>query len=123
MTETLATEPKRASRKKGAAGLLFFLELSGRIHTMRPDGSDHRSIVTDCRLPDGIAVDVAAATSTGPTWLQSERQRRFIERADIDGKNCRSSFRRASRSAEAVLDRKNGKLYWCDREGMRVMRS
>ena len=35
-----------------------------------------------------------------------------------------SSFRRAARSRRSrlQLDKKNGKLYWCDREGMRVMR-
>ena len=33
-------------------GRLFFLELSGRrIHSITPDGSDRKTIVTDCRLP------------------------------------------------------------------------
>ena len=43
------------------SGRLFVLELNaGRIHTMNPDGSDQKTIVTNCRLPDGIAVDVEA---------------------------------------------------------------
>jgi hypothetical protein len=28
-----------------------------RIHAMNPDGSDRRTIVTGCHLPDGIVVD------------------------------------------------------------------
>ncbi|MFM0268866.1 3-hydroxyacyl-CoA dehydrogenase, partial [Paraburkholderia sediminicola] len=41
---------------------LFFLELSGgRIHSINPDGSDLKTIVADCRLPDGIVVDMAAS--------------------------------------------------------------
>jgi hypothetical protein len=37
---------------------LFVLEYSGdRIHSMNPDGSDRKTIVTDCRFPDGIGVD------------------------------------------------------------------
>ena len=43
------------------AGRLFLLEMSGdRIHAMNPDGSDRRTIVTGCHLPDGIVVDAAA---------------------------------------------------------------
>ena len=43
------------------SGRLFLLELSGdRIHSMNPDGSDRKTIVTDCRLPDGIVVDAEA---------------------------------------------------------------
>ncbi|MFM0268689.1 3-hydroxyacyl-CoA dehydrogenase, partial [Paraburkholderia sediminicola] len=42
------------------SGRLFFLELSGgRIHSINPDGSDLKTIVADCRLPDGIVVDMA----------------------------------------------------------------
>ncbi|MEA2963494.1 MAG: hypothetical protein QOI46_3592, partial [Alphaproteobacteria bacterium] len=40
---------------------LFVLELNaGRIHSMNPDGSDRKTIVSDCHLPDGIVVDAEA---------------------------------------------------------------
>ena len=40
---------------------LFVLELNaGFIHSMNTDGSDRRTIVTGCHLPDGIAVDIEA---------------------------------------------------------------
>jgi hypothetical protein len=40
---------------------LFLLEQSGdRIHSMNPDGSDRKAIVTNCHLPDGIVVDAEA---------------------------------------------------------------
>ena len=36
---------------------MFVLEVSdGRIHSMNPDGSDRKLIVSDCRLPDGVAL-------------------------------------------------------------------
>ena len=54
---------------------------------MNPDGSDRKVIVTDCHLPDGIAVDVEAATSIGPTWAFPTSNDGSIERADIDGRN------------------------------------
>src|ERR1700747_331674 len=72
------------------SGRLFLLELSGdRIHSMNPDGSDRKVIVTDCHLPDGIAVDVVAghiySTNVGIPDLNDGS----IERADIDGNNRR----------------------------------
>jgi hypothetical protein len=60
MTVLEATKSKSSS---GAtrSGQLFVLELSGdRIHSMNPDGSDRKTIVTDGRFPDGIVVDVPA---------------------------------------------------------------
>jgi hypothetical protein len=60
MTELQATK-KRPSSTKTAAGRLFVLELNaGVIHTMNTDGSDKKTIVTDCRLCDGIVVDTDA---------------------------------------------------------------
>src|SRR5262250_2862974 len=78
----------RASSGATRSGRLFVLELSGdRIHAMNPDGSDRKTIVTDCRLPDGIVVDVDAGhiywTNKGVPNLNDGS----IERADLDGKN------------------------------------
>jgi hypothetical protein len=126
VSEILATNSKSEPDRKRAAGRLFVLELSGdRIHSMNPDGSDRKVIVTDCHLPDGIAVDVVAGhiywTNMGIPNLNDGS----IERADIDGKNRRVVIPRGRTHTpkQIQLDKKNGKLYWCDREGMRVMRS
>src|SRR6266851_8310037 len=92
MTDALTTNSKSKPTpgRKAAAGRLFVLELSGgRIHSMSPDGSDGKVIVTDCHLPDGIAVDAAAGhiywTNMGVPNLDDGS----IERADLDGKNRR----------------------------------
>src|SRR5215510_5462715 len=90
-TATPVTPAARSGTKASSTarlGRLFLLELSGdRIHSMNPDGSDRKTIVTDCRLPDGIAVDVAAGhiywTNMGVPNLEDGS----IERADLDGKN------------------------------------
>jgi hypothetical protein len=40
---------------------LLVLELNvGRIHAMNTDGSNRKTIVSDCHLPDGIVVDAEA---------------------------------------------------------------
>jgi len=48
-----------------------------------------------------------------------------IERADFDGRNITSIIRPGGTFTpkQLQLDEKNRKLYWCDREGMRVMRA
>jgi DNA-binding beta-propeller fold protein YncE len=126
MAEALATKSKGGSGHKGAVGKLFVLELSGgSIHSMSPDGSDRKAIVTNCHLPDGIVVDVGAGhiywTNMGSSPAANDGS---IERADIDGKNRRVIVPPGGTFTpkQLQLDRKNGKLYWCDREGMRVMR-
>ncbi len=59
MTELQPAEARRASGGQAALGRLFVLDLSGnRVFSVNPDGSDRKVIVTECRLPDGIAVDV-----------------------------------------------------------------
>jgi hypothetical protein len=126
MTEELAIKSKATDRKNSAAGRLFVLELSGdRIHSMNIDGSDRKTIVTDCHLPDGIVVDAKAGhiywTNMGVPNLDDGS----IERADLDGGNRRVIVPRGITHTpkQIHLDNENGKLYWCDREGMRVMRA
>src|SRR5712671_4591361 len=89
VTEATATRSKSIPGRKAAAGRLFVLELShNRIQSMNPDGSDRKVIVSDCRLPDGIALDVTAGhiywTNMGSSPSANDGS---IERADIDGKN------------------------------------
>ena len=100
------------------AGRLFLLEMSGdRIHAMNPDGSDRRTIVTGCHLPDGIVVDAAA----GHIYWTNMGVRSFndgsIERADLDGANRRVIVPPGVTHTpkQIHLDKDNGKLYWCDR--------
>jgi sugar lactone lactonase YvrE len=114
----------KASSGDTRSGRLFLLELSGgRIHSMNPDGSDRRTIVTDCHLPDGIVVDAEAGhiywTNMGVPNLDDGS----IERADLDGGNRRIIVPQGVTHTpkQIHLDKEGGKLYWSDREGMRVM--
>ncbi len=114
------------SAGKSAIGRLFILDLSGgRILSLKPDGSDRRVIITECRHPDGVAVDAEAGhiywTNMGVPLLEDGS----IERADLDGLNRTVIVPEGSTFTpkQLHLDRKNRRLYWSDREGMRVMRS
>jgi sugar lactone lactonase YvrE len=105
---------------------LFVLELSGdRIHSMNLDGSDRKAIVTNCHFPDGIVADAKAGhiywTNMGVPNLDDGS----IERVDLDGRNRRVIIPQGITHTpkQIHLDKDSGKLYWCDREGMRVMRA
>jgi hypothetical protein len=117
------TKPSSSATRPGH---LFLLELSGdRIHSMNPDGSNRKTIVTDCHFPDGIVVDAEAGhiywTNMGIPNLDDGS----IERADLDGGNRKVIVPQGVTHTpkQIHLDRQGGKLYWSDREGMRVMRA
>jgi hypothetical protein len=111
---------------EATVGRLFVLDVSGgRIFSVNTDGSDLRVIITECRHPDGIVVDIADRhiywTDMGIPNLNDGS----VERADMDGRNRKIIIPESGTFTpkQLFLDKKNGKLYWCDREGMRVMRS
>lgn len=121
-----ATTHPFAAGERIRSGRLFLLEMSGdRIHSMKPDGTDRTTILTGCHRPDGIVVDAEAGhvywTNMGVPALDDGS----IERADLDGGNRRVVVPQGVTHTpkQIHLDKDNGKLYWCDREGMRVMRA
>ena len=126
MSESEVSKPKPVTAgSKATVGRLFVLDLSGgRVFSLNTDGSDQKVIVTECRHPDGIVVDVRTKhiywTNMGVPNLNDGS----IERADLDGLNRKTIIPEGGTFTpkQLHLDKKNAKLYWADREGMRVMR-
>jgi DNA-binding beta-propeller fold protein YncE len=112
---------------KSTSGRLFFLDLSGgRVISVNPDGTDAKTIVNEGRkLPDGVVVDVPAGHVYWTNMGNPSANDGSIERADLDGGNITTIVPEGGTFTpkQLQLDKKNGKLYWSDREGMRVMRS
>jgi len=106
--------------------MLFVLEASnsGRLFCARPDGSAKMVIVSGCRLPDGVVVDIDAGhvywTNMGVPSVNDGS----IERVDFDGSNRVTIVPSgvAFTPKQLHLETMSRKLYWGDREGMRVMR-
>jgi len=117
--------PRPTSRPRSAR--LFFLSASaGQVLSANPDGSDVKVIVSEGRrLPDGIVVDTEAGHLYWTNMGNPNANDGSIERADFDGNNASHIIRNGSTFTpkQLQLDRKNRKLYWSDREGMRIMRS
>jgi hypothetical protein len=103
----------------------------GRIFTCLSDGTQGRDLVTGLRsAPDGIAVSADHKyifwTNMGHPSLDGWTNTGSIQRCDIDGKNVITLIEPGTTThtpKQLTIAEKSRKLYWCDREGMRVMRS
>jgi sugar lactone lactonase YvrE len=128
MSETMVKKPKfpKPAPKTTVARLFFLDAASGRVMSSNADGTDLKTIVSEGRkIPDGIVVDAEAGHIYWTNMGVPSANDGTIIRADIDGKNLMTIVPAGGTHTpkQLQLDKKNGKLYWSDREGMRVMRS
>src|SRR6266851_1502963 len=123
------TSKPSVSRNKGngVVARIFFLDLgAGRVLSANPDGSDLKTLVSEGRkLPDGLAVDVAAGHLYWTNMGNPKANDGSIFRSDLDGRTMTTIIAPGGTFTpkQLQIDKPNGKLYWCDREGMRVMRA
>ena len=125
MGKLQTSKAKRVSARAALTDRLFVLDLSGgRVLSLNPDGTDRRVLVTDCHWPDGVVVDAEAGHIYWTNMGVPNQNDGSIERADLDGKNRTTIIPQGGTFTpkQLHLEKTSGKLYWCDREGMRVMR-
>ena len=117
----------KGTDKSKTPGRLFFPDAGGgRVFSANPDGSDLKVIISEgWKFPDGQVVDTTAGHIYWTNRSNPVAGDGSIERADFDGTNTTNITRPGGTftSKQLQLDDKNRKLYWCDREGMRVMRA
>jgi DNA-binding beta-propeller fold protein YncE len=115
------------NKGNGVVARIFFLDLgAGRVLSANPDGSDLQTLVSEGRkLPDGLAVDVAAGHLYWTNMGNPKANDGSIFRSDLNGRNMTTIIAPGDTFTpkQLQIDKPNGKLYWCDREGMRVMRA
>src|SRR6267154_15012 len=125
--ERVSESTGRGSNNNGASDRVFFLDVSGgRLVSVNTDGSDLEVIVNGLkRIPDGIEVDVETGHIYWTNMGNPAANDGFIERVDRDGRNRQTIIPAGATFTpkQLKLDKKGGKLYWSDREGMRVMRA
>ena len=104
---------------------IFFLDLRGKLVSATPEGGDRQVLIEGLKgQPDGIAVDVEAGHLYWTNMGDYAADDGSIERSNLDGSNVTTIVKTGGTwtGKQLVLDKKNGKLYWSDREGLRVMR-
>jgi DNA-binding beta-propeller fold protein YncE len=115
------------NKGNGVVARIIFLDLgAGRILSANPDGSDLQTLVSEGRkLPDGLVVDVAAGHLYWTNMGNPKANDGSIFRSDLDGRNMTTIIAPGGTFTpkQLQIDEPNAKLYWCDREGMRVMRA
>jgi DNA-binding beta-propeller fold protein YncE len=127
MNTKTSTPVNARADKSTPSGQLFFLDNgAGRVLTANPDGSDLRTLIEEGRKgPDGIVVDVAAGHIYWTNMGNFKENDGAILRSDLDGKNITTIVAPGGTFTpkQIKLEKKSSKLYWSDREGMRVMRA
>jgi hypothetical protein len=111
--------------KQSRLARLFILDGKlGKIISMATDGSEVKTILDCGKTPDGIAID---AVNKHIYWTNMgehfDRNDGFIERANFDGTERVIIIPKGKTFTpkQLKIDLSNRIMYWCDREGMRVM--
>src|ERR1700722_19864160 len=127
MNAITSTPVNAGADKSTPSGRLFFLDIGGgRVLSANPDGSDLKTIINEGRkFPDGLVVDAAAGHIYWTNMGNFKKNDGSIFRSDLNGKNMITIVPPGGTFTpkQLQLEKKSGKLYWSDREGMRVMRA
>jgi DNA-binding beta-propeller fold protein YncE len=124
---TTRTKSGNGQGESTVTGRIFFLDLGGgRVLSANADGSDLRTLVVEGRrFPDGLAVDTPATHLYWSNMGSPKANNGAIRRSDLDGGNVTTIVPagRTFTPKQIQIEMGARKLYWCDREGMRVMRA
>jgi len=106
---------------------IYFLDIRGhRLVSANPDGTDAKALVDNLKDgPDGVVVDVPSKHIFWTNMGRVSVDDGSVQRADLDGSSVTTIVPVAGTftAKQVKLDAKNGKLYWSDREGMRLQRA
>jgi len=110
----------------GGTPTIFYLDVGGKVMTAAAENPMPRTLVPMAgQGPDGIAVDIAGGHIFWTDMGNPADNDGTVMRSNLDGSNVTTLVPKAGTYTpkQLRLDLPSGKLYWGDREGMRVMRS
>ena len=104
----------------------FLSSTSRRVMTAAAENPSPRALVSSAgQGPDGIAIDIAAGHIYWTGMGNPSADDGFVRRSNLDGSNVTTLVPAGGTYTpkQMRVDAASGKLYWSDREGMRVQRS
>jgi hypothetical protein len=111
----------------GTTVTVFYLDISGgSVMATEVEDPEARTIVENAGAgPDGIALDVEQGHIYWTGMGVPAQDDGFVRRSDLDGSNIVTIVPEGGTFTpkQLKIDHDGGKLYWADREGMRVMRA
>jgi hypothetical protein len=105
---------------------VFYLDVGGSVMATGVENPMARTIVEDAgQGPDGLAIDLERGHIYWTGMGNPSADDGFIMRSNLDGSNVVTVIEPGGTYTPKQLriDHEHSKLYWSDREGMRVMRS
>jgi hypothetical protein len=108
--------------------MIFWLDYMGTVYGSNSDGSNRQILVSGTAQglndPDGVAVD----TSTGKIYwsnMADGNPNGSLQRANLDGTGIEYVVKPAETHTpkQIQLDVVHGKIYWSDRDGLKIQRS
>ncbi len=105
---------------------IFYLDVGGRVMTAAAEAPVPRALVSSAgQGPDGIAINLAAGHIFWTGMGSPSADDGFVMRANLDGSNVTTLVAAGGTYTpkQMRVDAAGAKLYWSDREGMRVQRS
>lgn len=97
---------------------------TGAVLEFSTDGQLQRTLVQSQSLPDGIAADYASGRMFWTCMGKPGKRDGAVYSADLNGKDIKTvvSTGTINTPKQLTLDTVNKKVYFCDREGLRVYR-
>ena len=102
---------------------IFYLDVQGRVLSFDEDKPTPRTLVSSAgQGPDGIAVDVASGQLFWTTMGVPADDDGSLRRSALDGSNATTivAVGKTFTPKQLKLDLAGNRLYWSDREGMRI---
>ncbi|KAI4724647.1 3-hydroxyacyl-CoA dehydrogenase-like protein [Aureobasidium sp. EXF-10728] len=97
---------------------------AGKIVAQSASGKEPKTLVSDLTLPDGLDISVKDNRIYWTNMGIPSENDGSIQSCKLDGSDVREVVKRGDvhTPKQLIVDQQNNKLYFCDREGLRVMR-
>jgi hypothetical protein len=97
---------------------------SGRIVVGNPDGRELRTLVSGQMLPDGLDISLKTGRIYWTNMGIPSANDGIVQSCKLDGSDIQTVIESGSvhTPKQLIIDQENDKLYFCDREGLRIMR-